>query len=79
MQPKTWKDSLAKTYHRSPYCIHREGAAFIFILSGPIQADKKKTAVLISILMMLAWAWLSGNFQSPSSLEEEPQAKVEMD
>jgi len=29
--------------------------------------------------MMLAWAWLSGNFQSPSSLEEEPQAKVGMD
>ena len=27
VQPKTWKDSLAKTYHRSPYCIHRESAA----------------------------------------------------
>ena len=46
---------------------------------GLYRLTKKKTAVLISILMMLAWAWLSGNFQSPSSLEEEPQAKVEVD
>ena len=46
---------------------------------GLYRLTKKKTAVLISILMMLAWAWLSGNFQSPSSLEEQPQAKVGMD
>jgi hypothetical protein len=46
---------------------------------GLYRLTKKKTAVLLSILMMLAWAWLSGNFQFSSSLEEESQARVEMD
>jgi hypothetical protein len=46
---------------------------------GLYRLTKKKTAVLLSILMMLAWAWLSDNFQFPSSLEEESQARVEMD